>query len=87
MTQQHSALDNQTTHPKPQDLFFAFPEIMADSMEVMEYYYRGKIQVLEQSMAELTLLDNAREISLICKEIIRNKEILRRVCLKKQACS
>jgi hypothetical protein len=51
----------------------------------MEYYYRGKIQVLEQSMSDLTLLDNSREISLICKEIIRTKDILRRVFLKKSA--
>ena len=86
MRQQHSALANQTTaHPKQEEMFIAFPEIMADSLEVMEYYYRGKIQVLEQSMADLTLLDNAREISLICKEIIRTKDVLRRVFLKKRA--
>lgn len=86
MRQQHLALNNQTTaHPKQEELLIAFPEIMADSMEVMEYYYRGKIQVLEQSMADLTLLDNPREISLICKEIIRTKDILRRVFLKKRA--
>lgn len=83
MRQQHSALVNNTTPRAPEEMLIAFPEIMADSLEVMEYYYRGKIQVLEQSMADLTLLDNSREISLICKEIIRTKEILRKVFLKK----
>ena len=86
MRQQHSALLNKSTPPaKQEEVLIAFPEIMADSLEVMEYYYRGKIQVLEQSMADLTLLDNAREISLICKEIIRTKEILKKVFLKKRA--
>ena len=86
MRQQHSAMFNNTTPlPKQEELFISFPEILADSLEVMEYYYRGKIQVLEQSMAELTLLDNAREISLICKEIIRTKQILKKVFLKKSA--
>lgn len=86
MRQQHSAMFNSMNPlPKQEELFISFPEIMADSLEVMEYYYRGKIQVLEQSMAELTLLDNAREISLICKEIIRTKQILKRVFLKKSA--
>ena len=83
MRQQHSVLFNNTTPRAQEEMLIAFPEIMADSLEVMEYYYRGKIQVLEQSMADLTLLENAREISLICKEIIRTKEILRKVCLKK----
>jgi hypothetical protein len=86
MRQQHSALFNKSTPlPKQGEVLIAFPEIMADSLEVMEYYYRGKIQVLEQSMSDLTLLDNAREISLICKEIIRTKEILKKVFLKKRA--
>jgi hypothetical protein len=84
MRQQHSALFKTTPLAKQEEVIIAFPEIMADSLEVMEYYYRGKITVLEQSMADLTLLDNAREISLICKEIIRTKEILKKVFLKKR---
>jgi hypothetical protein len=86
MRQQHSALFNKSTPLHKQgEVLIAFPEIMADSLEVMEYYYRGKIQVLEQSMSDLTLLDNAREISLICKEIIKTKDILKKVFLKKRA--
>jgi hypothetical protein len=77
--------NNTTPLLKQEEVLIAFPEIMADSLEVMEYYYRGKIQVLEQSMDDLTLLDNAREISLICKEIIKTKDILRKVFLKKRA--
>lgn len=63
----------------------SFQTIMADSVEVMEYYYRGKIQELEQSLAQLTILDNAREVATLCREIIRTKEILQNVFMKKAA--
>jgi hypothetical protein len=63
----------------------SFKMIMADSVEVMEYYYRGKIQELEQSLAQLTILDNAREVASLCKEIIRTKEILQKIIIKKGA--
>jgi hypothetical protein len=58
---------------------------MADSAEVMEYYYRGKIQELEQSLSQLNLLENARQIATLCKEIIRTKEILQKIIIKKAA--
>ena len=57
--------------------------IMADSVEVMEYYYRGKIQELEQSLARLNILDNSREIASLCREIVRTKEVLQKIIIKK----
>lgn len=60
------------------------PAILADSLEVMENYYRGKIQVLENSLTGLTLLDNAREITTLCKEISHTKAELRKVFLRKK---
>jgi hypothetical protein len=58
--------------------------ILADSAEVMEYYYRGKIQELEQSLTQLNLLDNAREIASLCQEIVRIKEVLKKIMIKKE---
>jgi hypothetical protein len=52
------------------------PPVMADSLEVVEYYYREKIQVLETSLKQLTLLDNAREITFLCREINDTKTAL-----------
>ena len=63
----------------------AFQMIMADSVEVMEYYYRGKIQELEQSLARLTILEDAREVTCLCKDIMRTKEILYKIIRKKGA--
>ena len=54
----------------------SFQLVMADSVEVMEYYYRGKIQELEQSLSRLNILEHAREIASLCKDIVRIKEIL-----------
>lgn len=86
MRQQHSAIESKSTPASSKRAAReSFQTIMADSVEVMEYYYRGKIQELEQSLAQLTILENAREIALLCKEIIRTKEILQKIFIKKGA--
>jgi len=86
MRQQHSAFVSKSTPVlAKEEAPESFQTIMADSVEVMEYYYRGKIQELEQSMAQLTILDNAKEISSLCKEVVRTKEILQKVFIKKGA--
>ena len=60
------------------------PVILADSLEVMESYYRSKIQMLEQSLTQLTLLDNAIDIVTLCKEITHAKTMLRKVLVRKK---
>lgn len=60
------------------------PVILADSLEVMENYYRSKIQMLEQSLTQLTLLNDAVEIVSVCKEITHAKGMLRKVLLRKR---
>jgi hypothetical protein len=83
MRQQHSSI-SKSNPVSPKELApESFQMIMADSVEVMEYYYRGKIQELDQSLAKLNLLENAREIASLCKEIIRNKVILQKIIIKK----
>jgi hypothetical protein len=81
MRQQHSSKSNPVS---PKEIASEpFQMILADSVEVMEYYYRGKIQELEQSLSKLNLLDNAREIAVVCKEIVRIKELLQKITIKK----
>ena len=83
MRQQHSST-SKFTPASPKELVpGSFQMIMADSVEVMEYYYRGKIQELEQSLAQLNILDHAREIASLCKDIVRTKEVLHNIIIKK----
>ena len=69
------------THRKPTGKHQVSP-ILGDSLEVIELYHREKAAVLEKSLQQLNLLENAREIAFICREvmIIREKisEILKR---------
>jgi hypothetical protein len=84
MRQQHSPSTNKLNPASPMQLAPGpFPMIMADSVEVMEYYYRGKIQELEQALAKLNILEHAREIASLCKEIVRTKEVLHKIITKK----
>jgi len=83
MRQQHSSISKSNSVSPKKIVPESLQMIMADSVEVMEYYYRGKIQELEQSLSQLNLLDNAREISSLCKEIVRTKEILQKIIIKK----
>jgi hypothetical protein len=85
MRQQHSSNSKSNHVSSRENAFEAFQMIMADSVEVMEYYYRGKIQELEQSLSHLNILENAREIASLCKDIIGIKEVLQTVIIKKAA--
>ncbi|NML19628.1 hypothetical protein HHL16_02025 [Pseudoflavitalea sp. G-6-1-2] len=72
---------DQRPHRKPAGKQQISP-ILGDSLEVIEMYHREKAAVLEKSLQQLNLLENAREIAFICREvmIIREKisEILKR---------
>ena len=84
MRQQHSSISKSDSFSPIETAHNLFQPIMADSVEVMEYFYKGKIQELEQSLTQLNLLDNAREIAGLCKEIIRTKEVLQKIMTKKE---
>lgn len=85
MRQQHSSISKSNPVSAKEIAPESFKMILADSAEVMEYYYRGKIQELEQSLSQLNILENAREIAGLCKEIVRIKEVLQSVIIKKAA--
>ena len=83
MRQQHSS-SSKSNSVSPKEIFpESFQMIMADSVEVMEYYYRGKIQELEQSLSRLNILEHAREIASLCKDIVRIKEVLQKVIINR----
>ena len=46
---------------------------LGDSLEVMENYHREKVEVLERTLRNLNLLENAREITFLCREVIQVK--------------
>ena len=47
-----------------------------DSWEVVQQHYRGELLYLEKQLTALNVLDDAREIALICKKIIDIKHTL-----------
>ncbi len=83
MKQQHSSISKFNPVSPKELVSESVQMIMADSVEVMEYYYRGKIQELEQSLSQLNILEHAREISSLCKEVVRTKEVLQKVIINK----
>ena len=83
MRQQHSSVSKSNSVSPKEIAPESFKMIMADSVEVMEYYYRGKIQELEQSLSRLNLLEHAREIASLCKDIVRIREVLQKVIITK----
>ena len=56
--------------------------VMGDSLEVMSGFYLERIQELETCLKRLTLLENAREITALCHEIIRAKNALNALSIK-----
>jgi hypothetical protein len=58
--------------------------MLADSLEVIEEFYREKLQVLEKSLQRLNLLENSREIAFLCREATRTKKALQDIFRKKK---
>lgn len=57
----------------------ASPPVTAPAPDMIRGYYLEKIQELEARLTKLNLMENAREISAICREIIRAKKALLRI--------
>jgi hypothetical protein len=60
------------------------PEILADSLEVMESYCLQKIVLLQSSLEKLNVADNAHEIIGICQQIRKEKGILAQIIRRKK---
>lgn len=57
--------------------------ILGDSLEVIELYHREKAQVLEKSLQQLNLLENAKEIAFICREVMVIREKISAILKRK----
>ncbi len=62
----------------------AVKPVMADSIEVMEVYYRERIATFKQMLEELNILQDAPEIEFLCREIIEARGILAGIEMKKR---
>jgi hypothetical protein len=55
---------------------------ICNSLETMRGYYLEKVQDLEFRLKDLNLMENAREITAICHEIIRAKKVLKKLNMR-----
>jgi hypothetical protein len=56
---------------------------MGDSIEVMEVYYRERIQSFTTMLEHLNVLEDAPEIEFLCREIIEGRFMLVKLAGKK----
>lgn len=78
-----SANRKNTTSASPANQHIFTPEILADSLEVMESYCLQKIVLLQSSLEKLNVADNAREIISICQQIKKEKMLLLQIIDRK----
>ena len=57
--------------------------VMGDSIEVMEVYYRERIQSFILMLEHLNVLEDAPEIEFLCREIIEGRTMLVKLAGKK----
>jgi hypothetical protein len=58
--------------------------VMGDSIEVMEVYYRERIQSFNSMLEHLNVLEDAPEIEFLCREIIECRTMLVKLAGKKK---
>lgn len=58
--------------------------VFADSLEVIEQFYREKLQLLDVLLKQLNVLENSREIAFLCCEITKTKKALKDIFTKKK---
>lgn len=57
--------------------------VMGDSIEVMDMYYRERIQSFNTMLEHLNVLEDAPEIEFLCREIIECRTMLVKLVGKK----
>jgi len=62
--------------PTPSYLRTLTKPVLGDSIEVMEVYYRERIQSFYCMMEHLNVLEDAPEIEFLCREIIECRSML-----------
>ena len=57
---------------------------MGDSIEVMEIYYKERIQSFNCMLEHLNVLEDAPEIKFLCREIIEGRAMLIKLASRKK---
>ena len=78
-----SAKRNQGKTATPDYLRISSKPVMGDSIEVMEIYYRERIQSFNTMLEHLNVLEDAPEIEFLCREIIEGRTMLVKLAGKK----
>jgi hypothetical protein len=68
----------------PDYLRTSLKPVMGDSIEVMEVYYKERIQSFNSMLEHLNVLDDAPEIEFLCREIIEGRAMLLTLAAKKK---
>jgi hypothetical protein len=58
--------------------------VLGDSIEVMELYYRERIQSFNTMLEHLNVLEDAPEIEFLCREIIEGRGMLVKLASRKK---
>ncbi|GAC1451590.1 MAG: hypothetical protein NVSMB7_14200 [Chitinophagaceae bacterium] len=58
--------------------------VLGDSIEVMEAYYRERVQSFNSMLEHLNVLEDAPEIEFLCREIIECRTMLVKLAGKKK---
>lgn len=86
MRQQHPTTPKKTALQtnKPVSNASSFrPAVMADSLEVMDQYYRERIHSFNEMLEHLNILQDAPEIEFLCREIIEARQTIAKIAGKK----
>ena len=78
-----TAKRNAAKETTPDYLRMSLKPAMGDSIEVMEVYYRERIQSFNTMLEHLNVLEDAPEIEFLCREIIEGRTMLVRLAGKK----
>ena len=70
--------------PTPSYLRTQVKPVLGDSIEVMEMYYRERIQSFYKMLEHLNVLEDAPEIEFLCREIIEGRTMLVKLARRKQ---
>lgn len=57
--------------------------VLGDSIEVMEVYYKERIQSFNTMLEHMNVLEDAPEIEFLCREIIEGRAMLLKLAARK----
>ena len=79
-----SSKRNAAKTPVPDYLRTLVKPVLGDSIEVMEVYYRERIQSFNSMLDHLNVLEDAPEIEFLCREIVECRTMLVKLAGKKK---